>query len=506
MAAMQPRKLAFVAPLAAAAALVLARCGAEGTPAPPSPPPPASCGSVEELAPTLWDMIQGSEASEVGALVEALQAPIGADERKPLPELLRVVLAILRDYGQDPPEAGGDPCGHGVPPRGEPHHRTCMLQRLLDPSRGGEIDGQPLQLAVAEALRKLAPLAGNLFGYMLGAPPFDRPAYDEDGDGDPMHFALVDLVRHTCQEDAVCGVGGTLDLLVAMVDYAATPLPGTPGGGCADPTTVGERLFCAAEGFVLDPGFDDWWTLLDFHSRELNERGQPKGRAGFLALVGLFLGAIDRAEDDPAAGHAEVLAQLAFVRQSIEAGFPDGTLLGSYDRLVLEVDLMLHPDRGVIVPLQRALACLESADRRARRAEEERIGRPLPEGQLLLVAVHSFLFADPEAPPLSLEGLVRDVKVVLTLDPDGVLLAVIADLLHAVRDHGELYSEPTAPLPASCKIIFEREAAARLVPLLRDLLESRLLEETMCVLDVLLYGCAGGERPAPCGSVPSPSP
>lgn len=494
---MKRRPLPAVATLAL---LLLARCdGAVGTPAPLEPEPAPRCGSAEELAPTLRDLALGPEASSFGALVTRLQEPIGVDQRVPLTELLRSVLAVLREYGTDPNEAGGAPCAGTPPPPGEYHNRTCQLQRLLDPSRG---DGAGLQVEAIAALGELKPLIGNLLAYMTGAAPLSSAAYDEDGDGDASHYALVDVIHATCQEDALCGVGNTLELLVAAVDTLAQPLPGA--GGCEAPGTVGERLFCAMEAFVLDPSFADWWSHFDFVNPELNERGQPKGRAGFFALLGLFLEAIDRAGVDPEGALEDLVAQLATIRLTVELAWSDTSLLPAWDAMARELTLLLHPDRGVLLPLQRVLACEQRADKRVRLEEEARIGRPLPEGLMLLVALHSLLFADPVNPVLSPQELVRQLGAVAKLDREGVVLGVIQDLLHALKAHEELFSEPQAPLPASCKLIFDREAAAELLPIVSRLLDSRLIEETVCILDVLLYGCAGGERPTICEPAAEP--
>ncbi len=372
------------------------------------------------------------------------------------------------------------------------------MQRLLDPGRTS--DGErPLQLAAVDAIADLRPLLTDLLDYTLGAGAFDDGAYDEDGDGAPAHPALIGLIGRTCAQDAVCGVDRTLTLLVGLVDYVARPTHAGARGGCVDPATVGERLFCAAEAFVLDPQFEEWWSYLDFSDRELNARGQPKGRSGFLALAQFLLDAIAIAEDDPQLAHDQVIAQLEeLIRQTITVGWDGTPLLAAWDTLTAEVDLMLQPENGVLVPLQESLACLASADRRARADEETRTGRPLPEGQILLVTVHSLLFAVPEDPALSLPGLVRDLKILFTLDPDGVVLAVVSDLLHALYAHVELFSEGTAALPAACKLIFDAQTASELLPLLRELIDRPLVEETICVLDVLLYGCAGGEPPTIC--------
>lgn len=446
-------------------------CGAQELSGPAAAPRPAQCRSLDQMAPALQTALRGGKVERLRALVERHQL-LGEPSDgvpSPLQTLVQLTLRTLTAMGEDAPEAGapeGQLCNDLAPPAPSAANRSCEARRIIDTFVH---EGKGL-----EALRLLDPLLAGVIGYVVGTP------------GAPPHYELATALSATCTK-AYCRTEDLLGLLIGVFAWLE-PTEAEPRRG---PEALGKL-----NAVFSHPGIREALALV-----EANMTAEDLVVFGNLLVDNLLALPTDPARF-PLAYHRgieiavnDLLSSLGIGREEPkyrELRLALDELLGPHEKVdesqphgalrPLLYDL-LDPSRPqpVLGPLQKVLDCVRRND---------------PSSSLMRM-VFDLGFKDGVVGLgeifAALDGLVRmDERASLvtfgrlTLE----MLREDEEGIAASRKLGALLLDTQPPEGGGAS------NAELLLPVAAELFEEGAVGEILCVLDTLLFGCAGGSQPA----------
>lgn len=257
------------------------------------------------------------------------------------------------------------------------------------------------------------------------------------------HYEVSAVLSTMCSNRGACLFSNALDLIIAFTDYSNTP--------------AGKTL-----------------------ARNLNALGEKESLKAFLAPQSLtedgFV-AIGRALITAIQGADPVVLQTAFDQLPLPM-----ELKVDLRPIVDDLKLVVQTP-SVIRPSQRALNCLTVSD---------------PNADVLRMLYRLAIRDDRDE--FGITVLAQVFQQLQEVDQRGSLVYLINTLAKAVRSD-ELAVDATA---TTCRLLFSttppagqvRSNAELALPVIADLLRNGFIQESICAIDTLLFGCAGGSQPA----------
>jgi len=507
-------------------------CGGSGKDSPSknmAPPHPETCGNFESLAPNFDAALKGNQLTGLRQLITQLSATPAEGGAPPMSQALQALFVALHEFAQDPPEVGNTDglCNEDEPPPLNQTNRLCDLRRLL---KIYIHDGQ-----ASRSLHALDPVVGNVLGYITGQPPAS----------DIPHYEVARDLELMCQNTGQCNPHDTFDLVEGITGYL------TPARG--------SQMLGHVEALIDDPLLTGSGGLL---SALANDGGaNPGAEAGFALITDELLCAVAAVDPDasPDAGgpFASIdglltgtlfpLIDRQYPPQDID--LPDGgvfhsDLHGEIAAAAADAKDMLDPTapEPVLQPLQKTLQC-------ATVPGQSLCGRVLRPGFVPMVyhlgfeakvvglsdvlgAVNELVSIDAQSEePGMVMKILHDIAAALNRDDEA--LGALTGLCHTAFqtqrpcDDGQGSDCPALPLNAfgpndptysplqegcvngagaayavpSAACLCNAEAVT---PEVAQLFKQGMADEIFCVLDTLVYGCAGGSQPACAGPTTNP--
>lgn len=261
------------------------------------------------------------------------------------------------------------------------------------------------------------------------------------------HYEVVNVVTRLCAQDADCQLSNGLDLAIALAQYAETADGRLAFQHLADLGTKGSVTS------FLNPA-------------SLTEDGMVAiARALITAILGADATALDNLPLP-----ADVMTDLKPV----------------LDDLKKILDPSHRPD--IITPLKRSLNCINKKDT----------------NYDLVRMVYRLALRDqcPEFGLTRLSTLLTDLQQV---DQRGAFIHLVGTLAQAVRNDEQAIDSAAKvcrTLLSTRRDTNQAQSNAEMVlPVIADLFACGIVNEAICAVDTLVYGCAGGSQPA-CGSQP----
>lgn len=513
--------LLLLLPLLALVVVGFSPCGGEDKDSPTlnEPPRPQACKSLSELTPALFDAIRKDEVAGLRAVLDELNAPPAEGGTPYGNQVMQALFVALREFGQDPPETNATDglCNELAAPPINQQNRLCSLRRLL-------------KLYVHEgkaslSLHALDPVLAGVLDYVLGR----KPAADKP------HYEIARNLELMATTTGLCDPHDLFDLLQGITAYLG---PARSAQFLAnirkltdDPRILGPNGLLASLGGSADGG-------------------DPSAAAGFQLLTNQLLCTllgIDPTKANPFEGLDKLMNDT--VLPLVDSNFPpqnvplpDGGYFRSDLRPALTSALgdlkgLLDPKlpEPVLQPLLKGLACMSTQQTGA-----SLCGRGLRPGFVpmvyhlgfeaqvigldeILEAVDELARIDRQSETPGLVGKVaHDVVAALNRDEQSVeaLSVLAATLFRTGRpcDDGAgnvcaalpLENQPTgapkfAPLRGQCSSTVApkhdvapacRSNVENGIPVVADMLRDGAIDELLCAIDTLVYGCAGGVQPA----------
>lgn len=418
------------------AVVIFASCGAEDLVAPEAERRQdiAQCRGFDQLMPNFVRALETGRTENLKTLVETqLQQSDREGVPPPINEVLRAVFRTLSRFASKPPEPGA-PDGEFCAPTASPPPLS-QANELCEMRRS--LDTLVHQGKGLDAISLLEPRLQVILNYITGT------GADCKGRPRTAHYEVSNVVSTFCAQDFNCQLTSGLDSVIAFTDYVNTP-----------------------EG-----------KLLVEHLNVLLERPSLAGTLNTSALR----------EDD----------MVTIVRVLIPAiANADGPQLrNAFTQLPLSDELKtdLQPivdDLVVLVghqelmsPVRQALNCYTNKDR-----------------NYDLIRMLYRISIEEECAPFSLVELTAAVKQLQEVDKRGSLIFIAGTLARAVRED-ELAIDSAANV---CRTILTtqrsagqtRSNAELALPVAGELVQNGVVNEGICAIDTLLFGCAGDTQPA----------
>lgn len=418
------------------AVVIFASCGAEELVAPEAERRQdiAQCRGFDQLMPNFVRALETGRTENLKTLVETqLQQSDREGVPPPINEVLRAVFRTLSRFASKPPEPGA-PDGEFCAPTASPPPLS-QANELCEMRRS--LDTLVHQGKGLDAISLLEPRLQVILNYITGT------GTDCKGRPRTAHYEVSNVVSTFCAQDFNCQLTSGLDSVIAFTDYVNTP-----------------------EG-----------KLLVEHLNVLLERPSLAGTLNTSALR----------EDD----------MVTIVRVLIPAiANADGPQLrNAFTQLPLSDELKtdLQPivdDLVVLVghqelmsPVRQALNCYTNKDR-----------------NYDLIRMLYRISIEEECAPFSLVELTAAVKQLQEVDKRGSLIFIAGTLARAVRED-ELAIDSAANV---CRTILTtqrsagqtRSNAELALPVAGELVQNGVVNEGICAIDTLLFGCAGDTQPA----------
>ncbi|MCC6335986.1 MAG: hypothetical protein IT380_18600 [Myxococcales bacterium] len=431
-------------------ALIALSCGASNLEAPPAEPraDAMQCQGIDHLMPNFVRAISEGRTEGLKHVVETqLLIPLREGDSPPVNDVLRAVFRTLDGYARKPPEAGAQGADYCAPTSSPPPllqaNELCEMRRAMDllVHQGKGID----------AIEIAAPQLNTALGYITGE------GLDCKARPRTPHFEVSAAVAGMCSQTGQCQLNDGLDLLIGFTNYLATP--------------DGQALKDHLNGLTVNP---DGGSLTAF----LNPSSLTEDEA--VLLVRGLLPMLQAANST-----------------ELEDGFNSLTLpadLKADLRPVIDDLKKLLAREEIMGPLRRALNCIWGVDSMGRPNGQDS-GKNYP-----LVRMVYRLALEEQCPEFGLTRLSAVLKGVQEVDSRGSLLYLAGTLAKAVR------SDETAIDSAAivCKTLFSTDRAAgearsnaeQALPVAADLVKNGLINEGICAIDTLIFGCSGGAQPA----------
>lgn len=415
----------------------LASCGAENKVAPAAEQQNlARCQSIEQLMPAFQTALRTGGTENLRELIED-KLTVSPREGVPPPinDVLRAIFEKLTRYAQKPPEAGA--------PEGQLCASVANQPPLSEANELCEMR-RSLQTLVHEgnaidAVQLLQPALTDVLDYITGT--------GDDCKGRPRvaHYEIATLLNGLCAQDGNCQLSDTLDLVVAFTDYANT--------------AEGRKLLVDLNTLVHTPSVE---ALLDGTTTTITEDG-------YVALFRAVLPVVISADGPQLRNTIDQLPLSDSVKADLQPVVDDLVLLLGHQEIT--------------TPMKKVLNCYLVKDTNY---DAIRMGYRLA--------------IEEGCEPLGLRALFSAVDELQSVDQRGSFLWVVGRLAEAERDD-EFAIDSSA---AVCRTIFStsrdafspRSNAELALPDVDRLVRAGVVDEAICTVDTLLFGCAGDTQPA----------
>ena len=416
--------------------LVFAACGAENAVAPEAEKTSdiRECRGFEQLMPNFEKIIADGKTANLKRLVEnQLLKSDRPDVPPPINEVLRSIFKTLSTFASKPREAGA-PNGEFCAPTASPPPLTSANE-LCEMRRA--LDILVHQGKGIDSINLITPQATTLVNYLTGT--------GNDCKGRPRvsHYEVSGIVSSFCTQNLNCQLTDGLDMVIGLTAYVNTP--------------DGKLLVQHLNELVAKPSI----TGL------LNPSGLTED--GMVAIARTLITAIPGADAASLRNAFDTLPLPMQVKMDLQPVVDD------------LVKILAHPE--LMNPLKRSLNCLTMEDR-----------------NLDTVRMLYRLAIEESCPEFGLTRLAGVLQGLQDVDKRGSLIFIAGTLASAVRND-ELAVDSAANV---CRTVFstakapgEAQSNAQLaLPVVGELVKAGVLNEGICAIDTLLFGCAGGIQPA----------
>ncbi len=416
--------------------LVFAACGAENAVAPAAEQTAdiRECRGFEKLMPNFLKVISDGKTENLKRLVETqLLVSEREDVPPPINEVLRVIFKTLNTFALKPKEPGAIGTEFCAPTSAPPP--LTSANELCEMRRA--LDLLVHQGKGIDAIKLIEPQLLTIVNYLTGT------GIDCKGRPRIPHYDVAGTVAEFCSQNANCQLTDGLDAVIAFTAYVNT-----------------------ADG-----------KLLVQHLNDLAAKPSITGLLNPQALT----------ESDT----------VTIARSLIVAvqGADPMALRNAFNALPLpdEVKMDLQPVVGdlekvlgqplLMMPVRRSLNCLTTQDQ-----------------SLDTVRMLYRLAIEEQCSEFGLTRLTAALKGVQDVDQRGSLIFIVGTLAKSVRSD-ELAVDSAANV---CRTVFSTAKApgaaqsnAQLaLPVVGELVKAGVVNEGICAIDTLLFGCAGGVQPA----------
>ncbi|MER2562205.1 MAG: hypothetical protein ABTQ32_15875 [Myxococcaceae bacterium] len=418
--------------------LGLGACGADKEVAPePAAPAMQQCRRFDQLMPRFVSAISTGKTQNLKIVVEdRLLKTSRDDEPPPINDVLRIIFATLNALASKPPEPGGSKESYcapaGTPPPLNLANEVCEMRRA--------IDSLVHQGKGLDAIAVVEPQLQGIMDYMTGT----GTSTERNARGELVsHYEVAAAFSNLCSNTQQCQLSNGLDLIIAFTDYANT----APGRKLvADINTLGTKTSLTA---FLAP--------------------QNLSEEGFVSISRALIPAVQGA--DPQA------LQNAFDQLPLSA-----ELKMDLRPIVEDLKLILQTP-SLIEPTRKALNCITVSDRNSD----------------IVRMLYRLAIRDMRA-EFGVTRLSQVFKQLQDVDQRGSLIFLANTLAKAVRGD----DAAIAAAASTCKTLLSTAAPAGqaqgnaqlALPVVADLLRNGLVQEAICAIDTLLFGCSGGAQPA----------
>ena len=416
--------------------LIFAACGAENAVAPAAEARSdiRECRGFEKLMPNFLKAISQGKTENLKRLVETqLQVSSRPDVPPPINEVLRAIFKTLNTFALKPKEPGAIGNEFCAPTAAPPP--LTSANELCEMRRA--LDLLVHQGKGIDAIKLIEPQLLTVVNYLTGT------GLDCKGRARVSHYEVAGLVSQFCSQTLNCQLSDGLDMTIALTAYVNTP-----------------------DG-----------KLLVQHLNELAAKPSVTGLLNPQALT----------ED----GMVSIARTLITAIPSVDAA----GLRSAFDSLPLpmQVKMDLQPVVGdlekvlghpeLMTPLRGSLSCFTMTDR-----------------NLDTVRMIYRLAIEEQCSEFGLTRLTGVLQGIQAVDQRGSLIFIAGTLARAVRSD-ELAVDSAANV---CKTIFStakplgaaQSNAQLALPVVADLLKAGVVNEGICAIDTLLFGCAGGVQAA----------
>lgn len=446
--------------------LTLARCGAEGTPAPDlapeDRPQPSSCKTVHELMPNFFALLADPTAplKDLGTAVGRLSEGQSAGDN-PVGSVLGNAVRGLKQFTKDVDESSDAKC-LPKPPRAPLctieagagtacENRICAMRRTLD---FGVRDHEAV-----DALHDLQPILVKVVGYLSN--------HGKGADGTE-HLEGVAVLHRTssAENESRCAPQNLLEVLDGTVVYfRASP---ECGHDC-----MGDKALRAVKALINDPALQSF--LASFEGAQHD----GAGRDGFQKLAKVLgEGFAATPEDEHYFDQIQLLVDQV-------TGFLDkdpdkyGRLRKEVDDLAALIKGLMDPKRpgAILHPLKAVVDCVNHVD----------------DKQELVGALYDLLSRQGGVggEGLDLKEVVDGLDGLAQVDRDGVLLGFFHVVLKSTREDEQAMDN----LRALLADVLTVENARAVLPALQTMIERGVIDEVAGLFDNLLYGCKTDASP-----------
>ncbi|MFZ5440048.1 MAG: hypothetical protein ACOZQL_08570 [Myxococcota bacterium] len=414
--------------------LVFASCGAENLVAPAAEKRAdiQQCRGFEQLMPNFLEAINQGKTENLKNLVET---QLLVSERADQPPAVNEVLrAIFKTMTTFAmkPKEPNAPADEYCAPISNPPPLSSANE-LCEMRRA-------LQLLVHEgkgidAIQLIEPQTMQVLNYVTG------DGLDCKGRPRAAHYEVAGLISEFCTQTANCQLTDGLDMAIAFTDYVNT----------ADGRAMVQHLNELAKK--------------DSITGMLNP--QSLTEADTVTLSRALITAIQGADADGVRNAFNLLPQQT--RMDLQPVVDD------------LVKILGHPE--LMGPIRRSLNCLTTEDRNND-----------------LVRMIYRLAIEEQCPEFGLTRLTNAIQGVQDVDQRGSIIFIVNVLAKAIRSD-DLAIDSSAKV---CRTVFStakapgqaRSNAELALPAVADLVQVGVINEAICAMDTLIFGCAGGEQPA----------
>jgi hypothetical protein len=430
---------------------VFAACGADDVvaPAAESQGDIQKCRSFDELMPNFVNALNTGQTANLKAVIENpenhLTVGVREDVPPPINDVLRSIFMTLTRLAQKPPEPGainGQYCAPaGSPPPLNQSNEVCEMRRSLDilVHQGKGID----------AVNLIRPQLLGILNYISG----------KSKDGKP-HYEITAVFSGACSQDANCQLSNGLDLVIAFSDYAQT--------------TQGKKLFDDLNALVAKPSVNQFLDPTKFQEDD------------FVNIMKFLIPVLQTA--DP--------AQLDALFNGNQLPIPQN-LKDDLKPVITDLeDVLGHKE--LTDPMKASLQCIWGESPPAGSGTTCWSGKDGCNFDLLRMMYR--LAIRDALPEFGLTKLMAVLQGLQKVDSRGSLVYLAGTLARAVRSDEQAIDSAAAV----CKTLLSnnpvpnqaRPNAQMVTPVLATLVEDHVIEEGICTIDTLLFGCAGGTQPA----------
>lgn len=413
-----------------------AACGAENAEAPPAEQRSdiMQCRSFNQLMPNFVAALSQGRTENLKTVVETqLLKPEREGDPPPINDVLRAIFKTISGFAAKPPEAGA-PAGEYCAPTSSPPPLE-RANELCEMRRS--LDVLVHQGKGIDAINLLEPQIVIILNYLTGR------GLDCKGRPRTAHYEVSSVIGGMCSQNAQCQLNNGLDLVIAFTAYARTP----------DGKALIDHLNALATKQSIT-------GLLDPSKLTENDT---------VAIVRGVLPAVAGADPVALQNAIDALPLPAEVKTDLQPVIDDLK------------KILARPD--LIDPMKKGLNCYQDRDK-----------------NFDIVRMIYRVALEEKCPEFGLTRLTEALKGVQEVDKRGSLIYLAGTIATAVRSD-ETAVDSTAKV---CQTLFStaraqgqaRSNAELALPVAADLVQSGIINEGICTIDTLIFGCAGGMQPA----------